>query len=80
MATDTAVTTAISFFNRPGKDTANQGNPGGAPTIYLEGVHELNASRLKAYGEHIHFNTYLRALSLAGRPVPNNPSATLAGF
>ena len=52
----------------------------GSTTIYLQGMHEINANRTRTYGEYIHYDTFLSALSLANRPVPNNPSNTLGGF
>lgn len=70
-----AILEYLGLGQRPQADTGL-----GIGAIHLGSTGEINRGRVHAYGEYIHYNIYLEALSLAGRPVPNNPSNTLSGF
>ena len=64
-----------------GLSPAPQGESGlGVSGIYLKATGEINRGRVHSYGEYAHFDLYIHALNTAGRPVPNNPTSTLAGF
>lgn len=55
-------------------------NPHGTIAIFRQGASNVNGNRNGAYGEHRHYKLFTRALTLAGRPVPNNPSNILTSF
>ena len=75
-------TSALQLFGFGSAETGVVGNGGwGSSTqIHLESASNITNDRVRIYGEYVHFDRFLTALSLADRPVPNNPSATLAGF
>jgi RHS repeat-associated protein len=52
----------------------------GRPLIAESSRQEINRQRKGVYGEYIHYQIWLDALLLAGRPVPNNPNHVLTSF
>lgn len=56
------------------------GTGGGTFSIISRANAEINAARPRAYGEYVHYNLFLDAVSLADRPVPSHPNNTLTGF
>ena len=60
---------------------------GGAPgaggdntNVEEEGRKAVSRGIKGEYGEYIHWRLYINALTLAGRPIPNNPNNVLATF
>jgi hypothetical protein len=54
--------------------------PTGRPLIFASSRDEVNRGRKGIYGEYIHYQTWLDALTLAGLPAPDNPNHVLTSF
>ncbi len=76
----TSDTTGGIIVPSPGGQGDPSNTGGGVGAIYRQALHEVNVDRPQTYGEYAHYAIFLQALSLADRPVPNNPSNTLTGF
>ncbi len=68
---------ALSFLSSPPPSNARSPQP---VEDGNDGMGRLNRSRVKAYGEFLHWNYYLEALQLSAVPVPNNPNNLLTSF
>lgn len=67
-----------ALFNSQGGGGA--GASATSPQIEQSGWEGVSAGNKGAYGEFIHWQLYIDALRLAGRPIPSNPNNVLATF
>ena len=66
------------LFNSQAGGAAGSGNDN---TDIEDGGRQAVSGGVKGvYGEYVHWQLYINALTLAGRPIPNNPNNVLATF